>query len=215
MKLQIQNEEFSSDLPQIFKGLSIWVNGNTEPTQLELRNLIVARGGLFHFVLDRKSLVTHIIATNLTPKKVLDDVFSAQLSLIKIATKMQAVEFREYKIVLPNWITESIAADRLLPWAQFRWTPSDGYDAAQGTQTGQTRLSFPVPIAHSRLSANMPRSASKVALLSRSPSPEPLLAQQATTASTSAPEPLAAGTLRSKDITYTTKPGYAAHPSNQ
>lgn len=50
--------------------------------------------------LDGKTTVTHIIASNLTPKKI--------------------VEFRKYRIVKPAWIVESVNAGRLLPWESYR-----------------------------------------------------------------------------------------------
>lgn len=50
--------------------------------------------------LDGKTTVTHIIASNLTPKKV--------------------VEFKRYRIVKPAWIVDSIKAGKLLPWHSYR-----------------------------------------------------------------------------------------------
>lgn len=49
--------------------------------------------------LDGKTTVTHIIASNLTPKKV--------------------EEFRRYRIVKPAWIVDSVAAGKLLPWHTY------------------------------------------------------------------------------------------------
>jgi DNA repair protein REV1 len=50
--------------------------------------------------LDGKTTVTHIIASSLTPKKV--------------------IEFRKYRIVKPAWIVDSIQAGKLLPWSEYR-----------------------------------------------------------------------------------------------
>ena len=50
--------------------------------------------------LDRKTTVTHIIASTLTPKK--------------------RVEFRQYRIVKPAWVVDSIKSGRLLPWDNYR-----------------------------------------------------------------------------------------------
>lgn len=50
--------------------------------------------------LDGKTSVTHIIASNVTPKK--------------------AIEFRQYRIVKPAWVVDSVKAGKLLPWNAYR-----------------------------------------------------------------------------------------------
>ena len=50
--------------------------------------------------LDGKTTVTHIIASSLTPKKV--------------------VEFKRYRIVKPAWIVDSVQAGKLQPWDRYR-----------------------------------------------------------------------------------------------
>ncbi|KAF9188156.1 deoxycytidyl transferase [Haplosporangium sp. Z 11] len=101
-KLQIQHDEVaalaSPDIPQIFEGVIIYVNGYTDPPIHELRNMIVQRGGEFRQFLS-KSQITHIIASNLTQAKM--------------------KEFRNYKVARPAWIVESVRANRLLPWHKF------------------------------------------------------------------------------------------------
>jgi DNA repair protein REV1 len=62
--------------------------------------MIVTHGGGFMQYLDGKTMVTHIIASNLTPKK--------------------AIEFKMYRIVKPAWIVDSIKAGKLLPWSSYR-----------------------------------------------------------------------------------------------
>ena len=52
----------------IFAGVSIYVDGITTPSNLELRDLIVKHGGDFQYYL--VSSVTHIIATHLPDAKV-------------------------------------------------------------------------------------------------------------------------------------------------
>ncbi|KAI7860877.1 hypothetical protein BDC45DRAFT_7834 [Circinella umbellata] len=105
----------SQTVPQIFEGLSIYINGYTNPPQSELRTQIILHGGdyqhyskLHNNIIVKKSSVTHIIATNLTHAK--------------------CNEFRAYKVVKPNWLMDSIKEQRLLPWNDYRIT---GKDAAQ------------------------------------------------------------------------------------
>jgi DNA repair protein REV1 len=76
------------------------VNGYTTPSLNDLHHLIVTHGGGFLQYLDGKTMVTHIIASGLTPKK--------------------KVEFKKYRIVKPAWVIESVKAGRLLPWDDFR-----------------------------------------------------------------------------------------------
>lgn len=95
----IRAEHASSHEP-IFRGLAIWINGETFPTPYELGQLIVKHSGVRFQYLDGKTQVTHIIASNLTLKK--------------------RAEFSRYKVVKPEWITESIEAGVLLPWSDFR-----------------------------------------------------------------------------------------------
>ncbi|KAF9113153.1 deoxycytidyl transferase [Mortierella sp. AM989] len=101
-KLQLQQEEIAalaaSDTVQIFEGIIVYVNGYTDPPIHELRNMIVQRGGEFRQYLS-KSSTTHIIASNLTQAKMR--------------------EFRNYKVAKPEWITESVKANKLLSWHKF------------------------------------------------------------------------------------------------
>lgn len=90
----------STDHPRIFRGVVAHVNGYTQPSLNDLHNLIVSYGGGFMQYLDGKTTVTHIIASNLTPKKKL--------------------EFSRYRIVKPAWVVDSIKAGKLLPWDGYR-----------------------------------------------------------------------------------------------
>lgn len=65
-----------------------------------LHRQIVEHGGGFLQYLDSKTMATHIIASTLPPKK--------------------TVDFSRYRIVKPAWITDSIAAGKLLSWGEYR-----------------------------------------------------------------------------------------------
>ena len=90
----------AGDAPPIFRGVVAHVNGYTQPSLNDLHRLVVGHGGGFLQYLDGKTTVTHIIAGTLTPKK--------------------RVEFRQYRIVKPAWVVDSIKFGRLLPWNNYR-----------------------------------------------------------------------------------------------
>ena len=104
-KIKLQNLDAerrasSTDNPPIFRGVVGHVNGYTQPSLNDLHAMIVGYGGGFMQYLDGKTTVTHIIASNLTPKK--------------------KVEFSKYRIVKPAWVVDSIKAGKLLPWDSYR-----------------------------------------------------------------------------------------------
>ena len=104
-KIKLQNLDAerrasSTDNPPIFRGVVGHVNGYTQPSLNDLHAMIVSYGGGFMQYLDGKTTVTHIIASNLTPKK--------------------KVEFSKYRIVKPAWVVDSIKAGKLLPWDAYR-----------------------------------------------------------------------------------------------
>src|SRR5579859_2734854 len=57
-------------------------------------------GGVYKQYLEGKTFVTHIIASNLTPKK--------------------REEFQKYKVVRPEWIVDCVKAGKTLAWSQYR-----------------------------------------------------------------------------------------------
>ncbi|KAL8766960.1 MAG: hypothetical protein Q9194_006124, partial [Teloschistes cf. exilis] len=103
IKLQNLDAELRSsavDNPRIFRGVVAHVNGYTQPSLNDIHTLIVSHGGGFMQYLDGKTTVTHIIASNLTPKK--------------------KIEFSKYRIVKPAWVVDSVEAGKLLPWNAYR-----------------------------------------------------------------------------------------------
>jgi DNA repair protein REV1 len=65
-----------------------------------LHHLIVKHGGVYKQYLEGKTFVTHIIASNLTPKK--------------------REEYQKYKVVRPEWIVDCVKAGKTLSWNQYR-----------------------------------------------------------------------------------------------
>lgn len=104
-KIKLQNLDVelrarSGDKPQIFRGIVAHINGYTQPSLNDLHAMLVSHGAGFVQYLDGKTMVTHIIASNLTPKKI--------------------VEFKNYRMVKPAWVVDSVQAGRLLPWDNYR-----------------------------------------------------------------------------------------------
>ncbi|XP_044142895.1 DNA repair protein REV1 isoform X2 [Bufo gargarizans] len=108
-KVQKLDEQFRLDAPlqqqkdgtatNIFNGVSIYVNGYTDPTADQLRHLMMLHGGQFHVYYSR-SKTTHIIATNLPNSKI--------------------KQLKDEKVVRPEWITDSIKAGRLLSYVPYQ-----------------------------------------------------------------------------------------------
>ncbi|KAI1279130.1 impB/mucB/samB family protein [Xylaria sp. FL0933] len=133
VKLQNLDSELrasSADKPQIFKGVVAHVSGYTQPPLHVLHRDLVQHGAGFLQYLDSKTMATHIIASSLPPKKMVD--------------------FNKYRIVKPAWVADSISAGRLLPWTDYRVieeTPRqktirlDGNGISTQTRTQQSPLS--------------------------------------------------------------------------
>ncbi|KAI1443100.1 impB/mucB/samB family protein [Annulohypoxylon stygium] len=103
IKLQNLDSELrasSNDKPQIFKGVVAHVMGYTQPSLQVLHHELVQHGAGFLQYLDSKTMATHIIASKLPPKKMVD--------------------FGKYRIVKPAWVIDSIKAGKLLPWSEYR-----------------------------------------------------------------------------------------------
>ena len=93
-KLRDQLEELGAQKSDIFNGVTIYVNGYTNPDADELREMIHTHGG--HYEYAPSSRVTHMIATNLPAAKI------KNLSETSIVCK-------------PQWITDSIKTGLMLP----------------------------------------------------------------------------------------------------
>ncbi|XP_075541045.1 rev1 DNA directed polymerase [Dermacentor variabilis] len=110
-----QNEIDSSREDQsspIFKGISVFVNGYTNPTAEEIRRIMMLHGGTYQHYYKRKPNC-YMIATNLPPAKLID--------------------LRDY-VVKPNWISDSVHAGKLLPVQDYLlYTPD--------LKNGQQKLS--------------------------------------------------------------------------
>ncbi|XP_076603356.1 DNA repair protein REV1 isoform X2 [Chaetodon auriga] len=108
-KVSKLDEQFKLEAPRekhkegscssIFSGVSIYVNGYTDPSADELRRLMMLHGGQFHVYYSR-SKTTHIIANNLPNSKI--------------------QELKGEKVIKPEWITDSVKAGRLLPYLQYQ-----------------------------------------------------------------------------------------------
>ncbi|KAG9100820.1 deoxycytidyl transferase [Ceratobasidium sp. 370] len=128
-KLQNQNTDLSSQdrrssQTTLFKSLAIYITGRTNPSLQVLRALIIQHGGEFHAYLDRKEMVTHVVTSNLTPAK--------------------ALEFKHMKVVRPEWLVDSVAANKLLPWSDYRWVQQpDGSTQSLAPQTPIPTPSLP------------------------------------------------------------------------
>ena len=121
-KLQNRNALLRSlpenqDKPQIFRGVVATVNGYTNPSLQDLTEMVVTHGGIFVQYMDGKTAVTHIIASALTPKKM--------------------VELARYKVVKPAWVLECIKEGKLLPWERWRVIPEGSRQAKLGFTPSQ------------------------------------------------------------------------------
>ncbi|XP_012232688.1 DNA repair protein Rev1 isoform X2 [Linepithema humile] len=95
------SKEFK-ETSKLFEGIAIFVNGYTDPTSDELRRLMMMHGGVYHHYM-RPKITTHIIASNLPHSK------------ITLYRKSQ----NPIPICKPQWITDSIAAGKILNFQNY------------------------------------------------------------------------------------------------
>ncbi|KAK9805394.1 hypothetical protein WJX73_010812 [Symbiochloris irregularis] len=93
----------SSSSSKLFAGVRIHVNGLTTPTHQELKLLMAQHGGSFENYYYRDQ-VTHIICSNLTDQKI----------------KHFHKERMPTPIIRPEWIVDSLKADKLLPLREYQ-----------------------------------------------------------------------------------------------
>jgi hypothetical protein len=100
----------------VFAGVRIHVNGITDPSWLELKELMLANGGGFSNYYSRET-VTHVVCARLTQRKL---------------EQLARADRRQPPIVTPAWVTESLTAGKRLPEQDF---------ALEGTlEPGQRRV---------------------------------------------------------------------------
>ena len=116
-KLHKQHDADAKLISDIFHGVGIYVNGETDPSASELKRLMQSHGGKYEVYL-RPSIVTHIVANNLCAAKI------SQLG--------------NQLVVSPAWITDSVAAGHRLPVGPYLVYNRVG--------PGQPRLNFGVAI---------------------------------------------------------------------
>ena len=102
-KLGEQNDVASTGQTGVFAGVSVYVNGLTDPPWMDIKEIMLANGGKFANYYSR-STVTHVVCQRLT---------NAKLDAL-------ARSDRDHPpVVTPAWVTGSLAAGRLLPCAEF------------------------------------------------------------------------------------------------
>lgn len=101
-------------ISEIFSGVTIYVNGWTQPNADELKRLIHSHGGHYEYNLYGDSNVTHTIATNLPNVKIRN--------------------LKDTCVCTPNWIVDSIVAGKRLPVKNYFLYDRHG--------TSQKRLKF-------------------------------------------------------------------------
>jgi hypothetical protein len=96
----------NSDLSQLFSGVSIYVNGYTNPSAIELKQMMAKYGGIYSNYFDG-TRTTHTIATNLP------------------FAKLKDLKGNE-KIVKPEWVVDCIKHKKLLPLHDYLLVKASG-----------------------------------------------------------------------------------------
>lgn len=100
-KLEEQFADEASKNPykqsDLFSGISIFVNGLTNPSADELKRIMMTHGGVYHFY--QRSHTTFIIASNLPDVKI-RQITSA-------------------KIISPQWVVDCLTANKILDYSKY------------------------------------------------------------------------------------------------
>jgi len=99
-KLNDQLQDVGQVQSSIFEGVTIYVNGWTQPNADELKRMIHTHGGHYEYNLYSNPKITHTIATNLPNSKVKN--------------------LGDSIVCTPEWIVDSIAAGKQLPVLEYR-----------------------------------------------------------------------------------------------
>lgn len=126
-KLAQQNEQIRDALrhrnntmrTDLFKGISINVNGRTQPTADELKRVILLNGGEYHPYY-RYQQTKFMIATNLS---------TARIKNLR----------PDDRIVKPEWITDSIKANCILPFQDYQLFADEPRGKTGAVQDDQDR----------------------------------------------------------------------------
>ena len=129
-KLGEQNEAArASGAGGVFAGVSIYVNGITDPPWIDLKDIMLSNGGRFQNYYSRAT-VTHIVCAHLTMQKL---------------EALAKADRHHPPVVRPEWVVDSLRQGKLMPCARY---------ALQGTlEPGQRRVTAvlaPVPAAKTR-----------------------------------------------------------------
>ena len=125
IKLQHQFRNMGESVSSILQGVSVYINGYTDPPDADLKALVRAHGGNYEYMYSA-SKVTHIIANNMADAK--------------IKKLPNAV------VVTPKWIMDSVEAGVQLP--------TESYKLYGKRPSNQKPLSFPTGMASKRTDAN-------------------------------------------------------------
>lgn len=102
-KLEEQFNENATNCFQksnLFAGISIFVNGLTDPSSDELKRIMLAHGGIYHTY--QRSHTSFIIASNLPDVKI-----------------RQITSTSSAKIIRPQWIVDCLKEERILDYSNY------------------------------------------------------------------------------------------------